>query len=403
MMCRLTDYSTRGHGHWRSVTELCLAIVSRYMASGVRWRRLAGMVTNVKNGDTVRKDPQLDAKAAGLRYVDSEEPGWQRKPWGRGFTYLDLDGNHLGDGAERDRIEQLVIPPAWTDVWICPDENGHIQATGRDAKGRKQYIYHARWQELRNENKFARMIQFGLALPEIRARVDQDLRRHGVSRERVLAAVVRLLQESMIRVGNPEYARDNGSFGLTTMLADHLELSGTRLQFEFKGKSGKMQNAEVRDPRLARVVRQLQELPGQELFQYVDDDGQRRVVESGDVNAYVNEATDRPERFSAKDFRTWGGTCEAVRFLQEIGPPANEKEAEANIVALYKEVAECLGNTPAVCREYYVHPVVAHAYRRGTFFDVCKKVARRKRKEWLRLEEEIALALLEMHLEDELG
>lgn len=348
---------------------------------------------------TTERDPRSDAKAAGLRYVDGDEPGWQRKPWGRGFTYLDLEGQHIGPGPERERIDALVIPPAWTDVWICADEDGHIQATGRDAKGRKQYIYHTMWQELRNENKFARMIAFGKALPDIRRRVDGDLRKHGVPRERVLAAVVRLLQESMIRVGNPEYARENGSFGLTTLLAEHLEVSGTRIRFEFMGKSGKMQSADVQDPRVVRVVRQLQELRGQKLFQYVDDDGEQRVIESGEVNAYVNAAADGDRRFTAKDFRTWGGTCEAVRVLYEMGPAEDEKEMEANIVALYKEVAECLGNTVAVCREYYVHPAVVQAYRQDQFFDLCQKVKRRKRKEWLRLEEEMTLALLEQGLE----
>ncbi len=349
---------------------------------------------------TVERDPRSDARAAGLRYVDSDEPGWQRKRWGKGFTYLDLEGKHIAKGPARERIESLVIPPAWEEVWICPNENGHIQATGRDAKGRKQYIYHTRWQELRNQNKYERMIRFGESLPRIRARIDQDLRRHGASRERVLAAVVRLLQESMIRVGNPEYTRDNDSYGLTTMLAEHIELNGARLRFEFKGKSGKMQSVHVQDPRVARVVRQLQELPGQKLFQYIDDDGQRRVVESGDVNAYVNAAIEGEERFTAKDFRTWGGTCEAVRALLEMGPASGEKEVEANIVRLYKEVAECLGNTPAVCREFYVHPAVPSAYRQSDFFDVARKVKRRKRKQWLRLEEEMALELLQRELQD---
>lgn len=347
----------------------------------------------------MERDPRSHAKAAGLRYVDSDEPGWQRKRWGRGFTYLDLQGNHIGQGAERERIEALAIPPAWEEVWICADENGHIQATGRDARGRKQYIYHARWQELRNQTKYSRMIQFGQALPEIRERVDQDLRKHGIVRERVLAAVVRLLQDSMIRVGNPEYARDNGSFGLTTMRAEHLELNGTRLRFEFKGKSGKMQSADVRDPRLARVARQLQELPGQEVFQYIDDDGERRMVESGDVNAYVNEATSGDARFTAKDFRTWGGTSEAVRVLAQMGPAADEKEAEANIVALYKEVAECLGNTPAVCKAYYVHPAIPAAYRRGQFFEVYEAVSRASagdEQAWLSVDEQVALELLRL-------
>ena len=355
---------------------------------------------------TMDSDPRAAAAAAGLRYVHSDDPGFRRKRWGRGFTYLDLQGKHIGEGPERERIEALAIPPAWTDVWICAREDGHIQATGRDAKGRKQYIYHARWQEMRNQTKFSRLYLFGQALPEIRARVDQDLRKHGAARERVLAAVVRLLQESMIRVGNPEYARDNGSYGLTTMRGEHVELKGTRLHFEFKGKSGKMQSADVRDPRVARVVRQLQELPGQALFQYMDDEGERWVVESGDVNAYVNTANSAEERFSAKDFRTWGGTCQAVRILREMGAPADEKEADANIVELYKRVAECLGNTAAVCREYYVHPAVPSAYRNGLFFEVCDEEEssladeRLDATERLDTAERVTLALLQRELEE---
>lgn len=347
----------------------------------------------------LEQDPRSDAKAAGLRYVDSDEVGWQRKRWGKGFTYLDMEGKHIKAGPARERIEALAIPPAWEAVWICADENGHIQATGRDAKGRKQYIYHRRWQELRNQNKYSRLIQFGRTLPEIRARVNQDLRKHGVARERVLAVIVRLLQESMIRVGNPEYARDNGSYGLTTMRAEHLELNGAHLRFEFKGKSGKMQSADVRDPRAARVVRQLQELPGQELFQYLDDDGERRVVESGDVNAYVNGATSGEARFTAKDFRTWGGTCEAVRVLKEMGPADDERAVKSNIVALYKQVAECLGNTPAVCKAYYVHPAIPAAYRQGNFFEVYEQVEKggvNEGEEGLRVAERVALELLRL-------
>ena len=351
----------------------------------------------------VETDPQSAAKAAHLRYVDTSEPGYRRKPWGRGFTYLDLEGRHIKNGPERERIENLAIPPAWNDVWICPDENCHIQATGRDAKGRKQYIYHERWQEVRNETKFARMYLFGQALPQIRQQIDQDLRKHGATRERVLAAIVRLLQESMIRVGNMEYARENNSYGLTTLHEDHIELNGTQLYFEFKGKSGKMQRGKVRDPRVARVVRQLQELPGQELFQYVDDEGRRRVVESGDVNEYVNKAADSDEKFTAKDFRTWGGTCEAVRVLHEMGPPAGEKEANANVVELYKRVAECLGNTAAVCREYYVHPAMARAYRQGTLFAVWDQVTNEPGDEWLRPEERAVVELLRQELEEAVG
>lgn len=352
-----------------------------------------------KLATAVAEDPRLAAEVADLRYVDTDEPGWRRKRWGRGFTYLDLKGEHIEAGPERERLEALAIPPAWTDVWICPDENGHIQVTGRDDKGRKQYIYHPRWQEVRNQTKFSRMVRFGRALPQIRARIDQDLRKHGAKRERVLAAIVRLLQDSLIRVGNVEYARDNGSFGLTTMRDEHLEVSGARLQFEFKGKSGKMQRADVHDPRVARVVRQLQELPGQQLFQYVDEDGDVRLVESQDVNAYINAAVESDEMFSAKDFRTWGGTVQAIRVLREMGPAGDATQADANVVALYRKVAEHLGNTAAVCRQYYVHPLAPEAYRQGVFFEVCEEVEGEPADEWLEPEERIALALLQLNLE----
>lgn len=362
-------------------------------------RRLLSMNKDGKLATKVAENPRIAAEVADLRYVDTDEPGWRRKRWGRGFTYVDLAGEHIGPGPQRDRIEALAIPPAWTDVWICPEQNGHIQATGRDDKGRKQYIYHPRWQEIRNQTKFSRMVRFGQALPHIRARIDRDLRKHGAKRERVLAAVVRLLQNSLIRVGNAEYARDNGSFGLTTMRDEHLDLNGDRLQFEFKGKSGKTQRADVRDPRVARVVRQLQELPGQDLFQYEDEDGNLRHIESQDVNEYINAAVEGGETFSAKDFRTWGGTVQAVRVLREMGPAADTKDADANVVELYRKVAEHLGNTAAVCRQYYVHPLAPEAYRQGIFFDVCENLEGEPDDEWLEPEERVALALLQLDLE----
>lgn len=369
------------------------------MTAQICIHKLSDMHVEEKAPTPVDRDPRLAAEAADLRYVNTDEPGWRRKPWGRGFTYLNVEGAHIGAGPQRERIEELAIPPAWTDVWICPDENGHIQATGRDDKGRKQYIYHPRWQEIRNQTKFSRMVRFGRTLPQIRAQIDEDLRKHGTKRERVLAAVVRLLQDSLIRVGNAEYVRDNGSFGLTTMRGEHLELDGNRLQFEFKGKSGKMHRAEVYDPRVARVVRQLQELPGQQLFQYVDEEGNRRLVESQDVNEYINAAVEGDATFSAKDFRTWGGTVHAIRVLRDMGPVGDEKEADAKIVQLYREVAEHLGNTAAVCRQYYVHPMAPEAYRRGVFFKVCEDVEGDPADEWLDPDERMALALLQLDLE----
>ncbi len=347
-----------------------------------------------KLATAVAEDPRLAAQVADLRYVDTDEPGWRRKRWGRGFTYLDLEGEHIGRGPQRERIEALAIPPAWTEVWIYPDENGHIQATGRDDKGRKQYIYHPRWQEVRNQTKFSRMVRFGRALPHIRAQIDRDLRKHGAKRERILAAVVRLLQDSLIRVGNTEYARDNGSFGLTTMRDEHLDLNGDRLQFEFKGKSGKTQRADVRDPRVARVVRKLQELPGQDLFQYEDEDGNLRHIESQDVNEYINAAVEGDESFSAKDFRGRHGAGGS-----RLARDGSGCQYEATLVELYRKVAEHLGNTAAVCRQYYVHPLAPEAYRQGVFFEVCENVDGELPDEWLEPDERVALALLELDLE----
>ena len=312
-------------------------------------------------------EPETTAKVAGLRYVDCEGPGVRRKRWGRGFTYLDEEGEHITDPDVRKRFEELAIPPAWTEVWICPDDRGHIQVTGRDSKGRKQYIYHPRWNEIRNRRKFDRMVLFGEALPNLRKQIDSDLRKHGTPRRRVLAAVVRLLQETLIRVGNPEYERNNNSFGLTTLHDDHLELTGSRVHFEFRGKSGKMQEVDVRDPRAARLVSKLQELPGQELFQYLDDQGERHSIGSADVNEYIHEAAGHG--FSAKDFRTWGGTVHAVRVAAELEASPGGQDVEKEVRRVYEAVADLLGNTPAISRDYYVHPAVIDAYREGKIAD----------------------------------
>lgn len=329
------------------------------------------------NGDSVEqvleilKDPVEAADAADLRYVEDGEPGVQRKRWGRGFTYFGPDGKRITDPAERSRFEALVIPPAWTDVWICADLNGHILATGRDDKGRKQYIYHPRWNEIRSQTKFNRMILFGHALPGIRERVDADLRKRGLPRERVLALVVRLLDLSLIRIGNDEYAQRNDAYGLTTMQDHHVTLSSRRVEFEFIGKSGKEQVVTVEDRRLARLVKQCQEIPGYELFQYYDDDGQRQDVGSGDVNAYLREISG--EDFTAKDFRTWGGTVLALEALLEFGPCETETEVKSNIVEAVKLVSEGLGNTPAVCRDYYIHPNVLSCYENGTLPEIVER------------------------------
>lgn len=309
-------------------------------------------------------DPMESAKAAGLRYVTDDEPGFRRRKRGRGFSYLDPRGRAIKEKKELERIRKLAIPPAWTEVWICARPNGHLQATGRDARGRKQYRYHPEWRHVRDETKFGRMLAFGEALPKIRERIDRDLALQRLAREKVLAAVIKLLETTLIRIGNREYARQNDSYGLTTLRDRHVDISGTRLRFEFRGKSGKQQSVEIQDRRLARIVKQCRDLPGQRLFQYVDDEGLRQSVSSEDVNAYLRETTG--EDFSAKDFRTWGGTVLALSALLEAGACETEKEANRTVVEAIKRVAGELGNRPAVCRKYYVHPAVIESFLDGS-------------------------------------
>jgi DNA topoisomerase-1 len=304
----------------------------------------------------------LPEELADLRYVNAAAPGFTRRRAGRGFYYLDRQGR-ITDPRHLARIKALVIPPAWTDVWICPQANGHIQATGRDEAGRKQYIYHPRWEEVRNLHKFNRMLEFGRALPGLRAQVDADLAQRGLGRQRVLAAVVRLLEQSLIRIGNVAYRSQNGTFGLTTLWDDHVTFEGGHMIFEFVGKSGKQQRVAIKDRRLARIVKQCEQLPGQHLFQYVGDDGQPYGVESGDVNDYLRAAMG--QEYTAKDFRTWGGSVLAVRVLTALGPAEAVQETEKHVREAVKEVARQLGNTTAVCRQYYVHPAVFDAYRNG--------------------------------------
>ncbi len=308
------------------------------------------------------------ARAAGLRYVTDRAPGIRRQRRGKGFTYVAADGRILRDPAARRRIERLAIPPAWTDVWICPDPNGHLQASGRDARRRKQYRYHPQWRQVRDETKFGRLVAFAEALPALRRRVESDLGLAGLRREKVLAAVVRLLETTLLRVGNAEYARDNGSFGLTTLRDRHAAVDGSSVRFCFRGKGGKEIAVSIQDRRLARVVKRCRDLPGQELFQYVDDAGERQSVGSGDVNAYLREVTG--EEFSAKDFRTWGGTVLALGALAELGATQDAREASRNVVQAVKAVAEQLGNRPAICRRYYIHPEVLEAYVEGALAGV---------------------------------
>jgi DNA topoisomerase-1 len=300
---------------------------------------------------TVSRPARRDATAAGLRYVSPDDPGFERRRAGRAFRYLDTDGEPIRDAGTLGRIRSLAIPPAWTDVWICPDPVGHLQATGRDAKGRRQYRYHPRFRGRRDDAKFARMARFGKALPRIRRRMRRDLARRGLPREKVLAAALRLLESTQLRVGNAEYARLNKSFGLSTLTRRHATVSGSRLRFRFRGKGGRIEERDLVDPRLATVIRRCQELPGQRLFQYVDDDGEEHAISSEDVNAYLREAAGSDE-FSAKDYRTWGATVLAHR---DLGRATPLREA-------LRRVADVLQDTVAVTRASYVHPVVVEAF-----------------------------------------
>jgi DNA topoisomerase-1 len=300
---------------------------------------------------------------AGLRYVTDGVAGISRKRAGKGWVYHAPNGARIRSPAARRRLDALVIPPAWTDVWICPDPDGHIQATARDARGRKQYRYHPSYREARDRSKFRRMLEFSEALPLLRERVERDLRGGDLTRRQLLATVVRLLDRTLIRVGNDEYARENRSFGLTTLRRRHVRVKGAMLQFSFRGKSGVEHSVAITDPRLARIVQRCRDLPGQEMFQYLDPFGKRQDVTSDDVNAYLREITARD--VTAKDFRTWGGTMLAAVELRVMGAASSRREADRNIIRAIDAVAERLGNTRAVCRKYYVHPALLHAYHLG--------------------------------------
>jgi DNA topoisomerase I len=308
-------------------------------------------------------DPVESSRLAGLRYMTDAKPGFTRRRRGKSFQYFDPDGKPIRNKEEIARIKSLVIPPAWTNVWICPRANGHLQATGRDARGRKQSRYHPRWREVRDENKYERMKLFGETLPVIRERVEIDLALPGLPREKVLATIVRLLETTFIRIGNEEYAKENHSYGLTTMRNKHVDVEGATVRFKFQGKSGKRHMINISDRRLARIVKCCLDLPGYELFQYVDDDGSAHSVDSSDVNEYLRSITEQP--FTAKDFRTWAGTVLACLALREFDVFQSETEAKRNIVQAIKNVAEKLGNTPAVCRKCYVHPAVLECYTAG--------------------------------------
>jgi DNA topoisomerase-1 len=309
------------------------------------------------------REHQRRAVRAGLTYVSDAIPGIRRRRAGSGWVYFAPNGVRIRDRDKRQRINSLAIPPAWTDVWICPDPAGHIQATARDARGRKQYRYHVSYREACDRSKFRRMLEFSEVLPRLRERIERDLKGPDLSRRQILATVVRLLDRTLIRVGNDEYARENHSFGLTTLRRRHVSVEGHSLRFSFRGKSGVEHNVAVVDGRIARIVQRCQDLRGRELFQYLDGQGKRQLVSSDDVNAYLREATGAD--FSAKDFRTWGGTMHAALGLRAMGPAPTQREAERNILRALDEVSERLGNTRTVCRKYYVHPGVLEAYLRG--------------------------------------
>ena len=338
------------------------------------------------------------AQRAGLRYVTDGVSGIRRKRVGGGWAYYAPGGGLIKDAATRKRLNALAIPPAWTQVWICPEPDGHIQATARDARGRKQYRYHPQYREARDRSKFKRMLEFSEVLPRLRERIERDLRTEDLSRRQLLATVVRLLDKTLIRVGNDEYVRENRSYGLTTLRRRHLTIDGSMLRFSFRGKSGVEHSIAVADPRLARIIQRCRSLPGEELFQYRDKAGKRHLVSSDDVNDYLKEISGRD--ISAKDFRTWGGTMLAAVELRRHGEAASRRETERNIIAAIDAVAERLGNTRAVCRKYYVHPALIEAYRMGETVaePPAARKARQKRGAALRRDEVLVLQFLQERL-----
>ena len=342
-------------------------------------------------------DPVDSAKMAGLRYVTDAQPGIHRRRRGKGFQYVDAENKAVRDRDTLARIKSLVVPPAWSDVWICQNPKGHLQVTGRDARGRKQSRYHPRWREVRDETKYERMAIFGAILPAIRERVEQDLGLPGLPRQKVLATVVRLMEATLIRVGNEEYARENHSYGLTTMRNKHVEVEGANVIFKFQGKSGVRHTVDIRDRRIAKIVQRCQDIPGYELFQYVDKEGDHHTIDSVDVNEYLREVAGQD--FTAKDFRTWAGTVLACTMLQEFEAFESQTQAKRNVVQAIKDVAARLGNTPSVCRKCYVHPAVLDTYFSGAMIKTVKqRVEQEPAPHALRHEEETLLQLLQKRL-----
>jgi DNA topoisomerase I len=349
--------------------------------------------------DCIIVDPPRSAEQAGLTYVTDDEPGITRRRAGKGFVYRDTNGQRITDRQALDRLRRLAIPPAWTRVWISPDARGHLQATGRDARGRKQHRYHPDWHAARDEVKFNRMREFGRALPRIRERVDHDMRGKPLARRTVLATIVRLLETTLVRIGNEEYARQNDSFGLTTLRADHVRESGRELLLEFKGKSGKLHSVRVHDRRARRIIKATQDLPGQELFQYLDEEGERQKVTSRDVNEYLQEISGEP--FTAKDFRTFAATVMAAWALQEFEQFDTRAKCKRNIRQAIEAVARRLGNTPAICRKSYVHPEVLNAYLDGSLLATLQDRAEEDLRDelgGLRPEEAAVLAFLQKRI-----
>ncbi len=365
---------------------------------------MSGTAGGGEAGQTINLDPAESARLARLRYLNDDRPGIRRRRAGKGFSYSSPDGKPIHDPEILARITSLAIPPAWSDVWISPGANGHLQATGRDARGRKQYRYHPRWRSVRDQSKYERTLAFGTALPQIRKRTESDMARPGLPRAKVLATLVRLLETTHIRVGNEEYAKQNRSFGLTTMHDRHVDISGTTMRFEFRGKSGVKHRVELHDRELASIVRRCRDIPGYELFQYIDDDGNRQTIDSADVNDYLREITG--QEFTAKDFRTWTGTVLAALALQEFEAFDSEAQAKKNVVRAIESVAEQLGNTPSVCRKCYVHPAVLDAYIDGTTAATLQQQISQQLSDSLhelKPEEAAVLALLQARLSRESG
>lgn len=320
--------------------------------------------------------PEELAKEVSLRYVSDTTPGFTRQKKGGSFIYFDIKGDRITERKIIERIDELAIPPAWQNVWICPITFGHLQATGRDEKGKKQYIYHTRWSEIANQTKFDKMLYFSQALPGIRERVSRDMKIPGLKQERILATIVWLLDNTYIRIGNEEYAKDNNHYGLTTLRSKHVDIHGNSVTLEFTGKSGKNHEIAISDSRVIKTIKKLEELPGYELFKFIDENGEKRTIDSQDVNDYIKEIA--KDSITAKEFRTWGGTVLAGITLKKIGDYLTKRDLKHNVTAAVCSVAKSLGNTPKVCRGYYVHPVIVKTYEKRILIPHFERIERSK-------------------------